>query len=83
MRRKAVAAENLKTSANGRNLQMRYMFQKLLWIWRETAPPMVTYDNTPEKWERALRLRREWLESKPMPGAAGSTNASRSQEVTQ
>ena len=62
---------------------MRYMFQKLLWIWRETAPPMATYDNTPEKWERALRMRREWLESKPMPGTAGSTNVSRSQEVTQ
>ena len=62
---------------------MRYMFKMLLWMWREPAPPVATYDNTPEKWEHALRRRREWLGSKPMPGAVGSINASRSKEVIQ
>ena len=79
---KALAAENLQNSTNGRALQMLSMFKMLLWIWREPAPPIATYDNTAEKWERAFLRRKEWLESKPMPGAVGSINASRSKEVT-
>jgi hypothetical protein len=51
---------------------MRYMFKRLLWIWREPTPPIATYDNTPQKWERAFLRRKEWLESKPIPKTVGS-----------
>ena len=55
---------------------MLHMIKTLLWIWREPAPPIATYDNTPEKWERSFQRRREWLESRPMPGTVENQNMS-------
>ena len=56
---------------------MLHMIKTLLWIWREPTPPIATYDNTPEKWGRAFQKRRDWLESKPMPGTVENKNISR------
>jgi hypothetical protein len=46
---------------------LQFRLARLKWMWSEPSPPIATYDNTADKYQRVFLRRQEWLDAEPKP----------------
>ena len=44
---------------------LRYWWAYAKWGWHEPSPPVASFDNTPDKYQRSYLTREKWFAEKP------------------